>query len=65
MYSVPLTITGIVLILSTIKRPTMLGGPPLRYAADEGSVAMLNRWSRQRLGIWLLYPGVLFWLFGL
>jgi len=56
---------GMLLIISTIKRPTWLGGQRRRYDADDTAHAMLKRSSRTSLGSYLVLAGVVFWITGL
>jgi hypothetical protein len=62
VYGLVLIAIGSVLIVSTTKLPTWVGGPAHRYAVDEGSVAMITRSSWQRLGTHRIVPGMLLWL---
>ena len=55
---------GSILFVSTLKRPTWLGGPAKRYAADDTAAAMLKRSSRRSMGMYLAGIGVIFWSFG-
>ncbi|MEM7099025.1 MAG: hypothetical protein AAF541_12260 [Pseudomonadota bacterium] len=54
---------GLVLFISTLKRPTWLGGPKRRYTSDDTVNAMLRRSSRRSLGMYLAGIGAIFWSF--
>ncbi len=60
-----LLLGGALLILSTMKLPTWLGGPSRRYDADDMPTALMNRAIRQRLGMYIIYAGAYFWVFGI
>ena len=55
---------GVLLIVSTLKTPTWLGGPERRYTSDDTANAMLRRSSRRSLGMYLAAIGAMFWSFG-
>ena len=55
---------GVLIFLSTLKRPKWLGGPERRYTADDTANAMLRRSSRRSLGMYLAGIGAIFWSFG-
>lgn len=59
-----LFLIGVLLLLSTMKQPTWLGGPKRRYTADDTATAMLRRSSRRSLGMYLAGIGAIFWSFG-
>lgn len=56
---------GGVLIVSTFKRPSWLGGPERRYMSEDSATAILGRASRRSLAGYLMLGGGLFWLVGL
>tara|TARA_B100001113_G_C20852735_1_gene510364 strand:- start:101 stop:301 length:201 start_codon:yes stop_codon:yes gene_type:complete len=56
---------GGVLIISTFKRPTWLGGPERRYMSEDSANAIIGRASRRSLAGYLILGGGLFWLVGL
>ena len=59
-----LVIVGVVLFISTLKRPTWLGGPKRRYDSDSTVNEMLRRSSRRSMGMYLTGIGAIFWSFG-
>ena len=56
---------GAVLIVSTIKRPTWLGGPERRYMSEDSATAIIGRASRRSLAGYLILGGGMFWMVGL
>ena len=55
---------GVLLFVSTIKRPVWLGGPVRRHTSDDTAAAMLKRSTRRSLGMYLAGIGAIFWSFG-
>lgn len=55
---------GVLLVLSTAKRPTWFGGPERRYTTDDTAYAMLKRSSRASLGGYLILGGATFSVVG-
>lgn len=55
---------GVLMFVSTFKRPVWLGGPERRYTSDDTATAMLKRSSRRSMGMYLAGIGAIFWSFG-
>ncbi|MEQ8484638.1 MAG: hypothetical protein RIB46_09765 [Pseudomonadales bacterium] len=55
-------LASVFLMVSTIRRPTWLGGQKRRYMADDSADAEMGRASRRSLGMYLIGGGVAFWL---
>ena len=58
-----LVLVGVVLFVSTLKRPTWLGGRARRYTSEETVSAMVGRSSRRSLGMYMIGIGAIFWTF--
>lgn len=62
MYGEYLILAGVLIALSTVKRPVFLGGQKRRISSDDTAVAMLNRASVRSLGGYLIFGGTMMWL---
>lgn len=56
---------AILLIVSTFKRPTWLGGPLRRNTSDDSATAEFGRGSRRSLGGYLIIISAVFWMVGM
>jgi len=60
-----LILLGVILAITTIKRPSWLGGPTRRYTSEDTANAMLTRASRRSLAGYLIFGGVMMALVGI
>ena len=64
-YGYYLILAGIIIAISTLKRPTWLGGRARRYTSDDTANAMLGRASRRSLAGYLIFAGTMMALLGI